>query len=269
MNKLFRILLIGFMGFSCAPMIVSLAGEGLTLPGVTKCIGLSDSGTACQKNTGTSGATVPLLSTANTWTLTQSLSAALSLSDGLKTAPSLLFTSDPTVGFFHRAAGIISVALDANKSSFEMLNSGYGVNEGLRIANGFALGASGTDFSTTGPDVYFLRIASDIGAMQRSTAAQEWRTYGTTTGPKYTSMRHDGTNGLFDTNSGTLKIGSTGALTTIGQGYAVGSLPTGVIGAQAWVTDQLTACPVLSGTFTGGGSVVCKAFYNGTAWVHE
>ena len=52
-------------------------------------------------------------------------------------------------------------------------------------------------------------------------------------------------------------------------GYTVAGLPAGVTGKRAYVTDQLTSCPVLSGTFTGGGAVVCSAFYNGTSWVHE
>lgn len=43
----------------------------------------------------------------------------------------------------------------------------------------------------------------------------------------------------------------------------------GTAGRNWCVTDQLTACPALGGTFTGGGAVTCKAFDNGTAWVHE
>lgn len=53
-------------------------------------------------------------------------------------------------------------------------------------------------------------------------------------------------------------------------GYTVAGLPAaGTAGRRAYVTDQLTACPTLSSTFTGGGSVVCSAFDNGTNWVHE
>jgi hypothetical protein len=50
---------------------------------------------------------------------------------------------------------------------------------------------------------------------------------------------------------------------------AVASLPAGVTGDRKCVSDQLTTCPVIDGTFTGGGVVVCSAFYNGTAWVHS
>lgn len=51
-------------------------------------------------------------------------------------------------------------------------------------------------------------------------------------------------------------------------GYTVASLPAGVTGQIAYVTDQLTSCPALNGTFTGGGAVKCLAFYNGTSWIY-
>lgn len=48
--------------------------------------------------------------------------------------------------------------------------------------------------------------------------------------------------------------------------YTVATLPTGAItGAIAYVTDA--TAPTYLGTLTGGGSVVCPVFYNGTAWV--
>ena len=50
---------------------------------------------------------------------------------------------------------------------------------------------------------------------------------------------------------------------------AIASLPPGVTGDRKCVDNQVTACPVLDGTFTAGGAVVCSAFYNGTAWVHS
>lgn len=59
--------------------------------------------------------------------------------------------------------------------------------------------------------------------------------------------------------NGTVQIG----------GFTVAALPTaGTAGRLAYVTDQLTACPALNGTFTGGGSVKCLAFDNGTSWIY-
>jgi hypothetical protein len=53
----------------------------------------------------------------------------------------------------------------------------------------------------------------------------------------------------------------------ITNGYTVGTLPSGQIGARAHVTDA-TACTFMSG-ITGGGSIVCPVFFNGSAWVAE
>lgn len=89
------------------------------------------------------------------------------------------------------------------------------------------------------------------------------------------------TSGLGAQASGNVCIGaagtemmrwtSTAAIQEAGQfvdkGYAIASLPTGIQGGRAFVTDQLTTCPAIGGTFTAGGSAVCPAFYNGTAWI--
>ncbi|MDA6072835.1 hypothetical protein NJT12_24765, partial [Flavobacterium sp. AC] len=47
--------------------------------------------------------------------------------------------------------------------------------------------------------------------------------------------------------------------------YTVSTLPDGTIGDQAYVTDA--TAPTYLGILTGGGSVVCPVFYNGTTWV--
>jgi len=49
------------------------------------------------------------------------------------------------------------------------------------------------------------------------------------------------------------------------KGYTVSTLPSGTQGDTAYVTDA--TAPTYLGTLTGGGSVVCPVFYNGTAWV--
>lgn len=47
--------------------------------------------------------------------------------------------------------------------------------------------------------------------------------------------------------------------------YTVGSLPSGVAGNRAYVTDA--SAPTFLGALTGGGGVVCPVFHNGVAWV--
>ncbi len=47
--------------------------------------------------------------------------------------------------------------------------------------------------------------------------------------------------------------------------YTVGTLPGGVQGDMAYVTDA--TAPTYLGALTGGGAVTCPVFYNGSAWV--
>jgi len=49
------------------------------------------------------------------------------------------------------------------------------------------------------------------------------------------------------------------------KGYTVSTLPTGVQGDTAYVTDALA--PTFLGALVGGGAIVTPVFYNGSAWV--
>lgn len=59
------------------------------------------------------------------------------------------------------------------------------------------------------------------------------------------------------------KINATGVITL--KNYTVATLPTGVQGDTAYVTDA--TAPTYLGTLTGGGAVTCPVFYNGTNWI--
>jgi hypothetical protein len=61
--------------------------------------------------------------------------------------------------------------------------------------------------------------------------------------------------------SGKAKFNSTIRL----KGYTVATLPTGVEGDTAYITDGLL--PTYLGTATGGGAVKCKVFFNGVNWI--
>jgi len=47
--------------------------------------------------------------------------------------------------------------------------------------------------------------------------------------------------------------------------YTVDTLPTGVVGNTAYVTDAIT--PTYLSTLTGGGNIYCPVFRNLTVWV--
>lgn len=71
-----------------------------------------------------------------------------------------------------------------------------------------------------------------------------------------------GSAGGFYGNSNTMVMA---APVTLSNGYTVGTLPSGQVGARAYVTDA-TSCTFM-GTLTGGGSTKCPVFYNGSSWV--
>jgi hypothetical protein len=63
--------------------------------------------------------------------------------------------------------------------------------------------------------------------------------------------------------SPTGKLDVYGTIKTLG--YTVATLPTGVVGARAYVTDALT--PTFGATVVTGGAVTIPVFYNGTNWI--
>ena len=78
------------------------------------------------------------------------------------------------------------------------------------------------------------------------------------------------------TGSLTIALTGTAPRTTFSQGvtmggtlrltpYTVATLPSGVVGDTAYVTDA--TLPTYLGALTGGGAVTCPVFYNGSAWV--
>ena len=75
--------------------------------------------------------------------------------------------------------------------------------------------------------------------------------------------------------SGTPNTGSFTTLVTTGAavfggavrsaGYTVATMPAGVLGMRAYVTDALA--PAYLALAVGGGSIVTPVFYNGSQWV--
>ena len=67
-------------------------------------------------------------------------------------------------------------------------------------------------------------------------------------------------------NNGDLTANKIITSTTVRlKSYTVATLPAGTQGDTAFVTDAVS--PTYLGTLTGGGSVVCPVFFNGTVWV--
>ena len=96
------------------------------------------------------------------------------------------------------------------------LNATFG--GGIEAASASTIGIS--------TDTLLARDAANVFAMKNGANAQTLRLYGTTTGPKYLSLGHDGTNGVIDTaaSSGTISIAPTNATSvTIGKATTISS----------------------------------------------
>ena len=85
----------------------------------------------------------------------------------------------------------------------------------------------------------------------------------TTVSPTISALGSDTNINLTLTPKGTGSIIASSPI--ILKSYTVATLPTGVEGMRAYVTDA--TAPTYLGTLTGGGAVKCPVFYNGTAWV--
>ncbi len=62
-----------------------------------------------------------------------------------------------------------------------------------------------------------------------------------------------------------ISVGGAYLPVQIARGYTVSTLPTGVVGQRAYVTDA--ASPTFGAAVSGGGSVVIPVFRNATAWI--
>ena len=62
-----------------------------------------------------------------------------------------------------------------------------------------------------------------------------------------------------------ISVGGAYVPVQIARGYTVSTLPTGVVGQRAYVTDA--ASPSFGAAVSGGGSVVIPVFRNATAWI--
>jgi hypothetical protein len=176
--------------------------------------------------------------------------------------------------------------------SINQLNGGT-VTSGVTPTSGFvsgdliySTGGFATDSGVLLSNVPTLNVAHTWSAAQTFTAVigssyQLANVTVSSTVPSIIPNKSSTATGLGSQNAGNLSliVGSTEivrvtgtALTqiagqTVSAGYTVGTLPSGIVGGRAHVTDQTTTCAVPGGALVGGGAVTCPVFYNGTAWV--
>lgn len=129
--------------------------------------------------------------------------------------------------------------------------------KGATVANFKMIGNNTTAFQ------YFNDSGNLMTSLRNAGAAQGHFQFGTTSayiegresGPQYLKSSITFEAPAFIATNGAIRLKS----------YTVATLPAGTQGDTAFVTDA--TAPTYLGTLTGGGSVVCPVFYNGTAWV--
>lgn len=89
-----------------------------------------------------------------------------------------------------------SVAVSVNASTILTINTTNAV-----LASTAALAWS--------TDLFLVRDAANVLAVKNGTSAQAFRVYGTTTGSKYLTLDHNGTNGTVSTSAGNLTLAPT------------------------------------------------------------
>lgn len=161
---------------------------------------------------GTSGNAITWV---NVWTtnVTGNVTYALPgyFASGINTAPGIAFSAETTLGIYRSGAGVIGFG--ANGTIATLNSTGFSVNQILLdVAN---------------QDVRLARDAADTLAQKRSSNAQTFRVYGTTTGPKYVSLSHNGTDATLDTAASSGKLILGGNATDIQWGKALVSLGGG------------------------------------------
>lgn len=149
-------------------------------------------------------------------------------SNGSLSAPSFVFGGrGANYGFY--SPGNSSVGVVFNGAESHRL-----WNDGTLQLNGASanLYIPSTGWINWNGDTYLYRDAANTLAQRNTTTAQEFRVYGTTTGSKYASMKHDGTNAFFVPTAGQTAFASAALATSATAGFltipSCAGTPTGV-----------------------------------------
>ncbi|MEI6871837.1 MAG: hypothetical protein WCL08_06090, partial [Verrucomicrobiota bacterium] len=226
-----------------------------------------------------------VVTVANATTSTSGSTGALTVAGGVGVAGTAYIAGQTTTAGLLYSAGFHTIGPSGGVELFvtgstgaspRNVTSGRGTNIGQSGLSVPAEGYYGINSVTSGAnvdagngannDVRLYRDAAAVLALRNTTNAQTFRVYGTTTGNKYLSLSHDGTNAIISSSSGAITAGITFAL----KAYTVATLPataaTGMVtGATAYVSDALA--PTFLAALTGGGAIATPVFYDGAAWV--
>lgn len=146
-------------------------------------------------------------------------------------------------------------AIDGSHLTFftNSTNSGTGVTEKMRIESGGNVGIGTSTISAR------LHVISTTEQQRTGYDVSNYysATVGSTGGVTFNAVGSGSAFTFSDKIINSLPINM--------KAYTVATLPAGVQGDEAFVTDA--TAPTYLGALVGGGAVVCPVFYNGAAWV--
>jgi hypothetical protein len=183
--------------------------------------------------------------------------------DGALGTSSYSFASETNTGLYRAGAADIRFGVGA-ADIWRIVASNFDISS----TSCFGWGSSGV----TTPDTFLCRDAQNVVAIKQAAVASTLRIYGTTTGPKYLTLSHDGTNAQIDTftSSGFIQIGGISATKVIIRGTGTNdSAAAGMVGELVkvtiatgnsvalgtGVTATITAMPLSAGDWDCSGAV--------------
>jgi hypothetical protein len=138
---------------------------------------------------------------------------------------------------------------------------GTGTNSTISIGTSASTDRTITIGSSTGTGTFSVGLSAETHTMNIGTGA---------TPSGSTKTINIGSQGV-STSTTTINVGSTASTTTIalrglinGRVYTVSTLPTGIAGSRAYVSDALA--PSFGAAVVGGGAVGVPVYKDGTSW---
>lgn len=179
-------------------------------------------------------------------------------------------TASRGVRLYNAAGSSIGITSGGNVTATVATTSGTGTSSGLSlVANSLTTGNGlnvASSSLTTGNLANFVSTSTvhNGAALVNIQSAGANSTASKTTNGLVINVANTGTtpiNNAISITAGNITM-SSGLLKL--SAYTVATLPTGITGAMAYVTDALA--PTYGATLVGGGAAVTIAFYDGTNW---
>ena len=193
------------------------------------------------------------------WSTFNGKQAALVSGTNIKTVngTSLLGSGDVgTIDVSHGGTGLTSLT-----AGYIPYGNGTGaLNSSVNLTfNGTSQLGLGSNVAIKFGDSSYIKAGSTLGFLVND-STDSYNYYRIFDATGVSVWYPSGTEAMRLTSTG---LNVTGTIKT--QGYTVATLPTGVTGARAYVTNALA--PTYGTTVVGGGAVTIPVFYNGTNWI--